>query len=967
MLSRSLLSVSLVATATFFFAPVLPAQPKAPKAPAATSGANAAEAEPDGLPALVDRSPFSTVWVKSSTLQGVNTSEIERQATDLMRNGQYEEAIAYLTELAARFRGSKQAQSQSKVAAITLALAESYAANDELQRATQAYEFYLVLDPETRQRTEVTTRIIDLYLLQNLYEEAASAIAVLLSEDRELPATERFRLMQVRSDSLLQAEKWGEALAAIRELLPLLKDPTLQRQYRSLEIVCLVNLDQFDELQEHFVQLAASGTGAITDLDTAVNLTSAGDRLLGKNKTIAALALFQFAATADDLASRLTRRIEDLEAQRQQLVEQRAKIQQILAFQLPLRDLEARLAKVERNPFVTVEIKGRIANTYEKLERPFERLAVLSDIANHHPDSSLAEPSLYTATFLAQNLGLYDEALEFADEYVDRYPESKGVPDMLLSKINLLLNMRKSGLAAIFIEEVLANNRLADQSDRLLLMLGVANFNANQLDAADASFERLISENPESELIPAANYWLAMGRLFRGDYPGAHHAFTEFLAQFPEQSSYRQDAAFRAAVCLYAMERYEESKQAFESWLEEFPTGTKRAEVYSFLGDLAAQEGDGPLAIRYYERATKTPGAEIDSVSYAYQRMAAVYENILQEWAPIERIYQEYLSKYGTTGDYASAIYRIGLAQQQLDREQDMLTTYRNAIAKYGNDVDAIQMDEVVQLFFRTSTRINQGFPWQDWEQLMATAKEDSLRTLELRLLLAASQAGEMRPGSSEVPVLPRLDSEADLDRAPPAVLIASAEQFSELDPAYARELYDRVIDRAKGTTFAADAAYKLGLLEFENKNYDLAIRYLEPFLRDYVDDPKAADAIMMIARSRMEMDDFDGAIANFKQVLENRDWRGEKWAEALYRTGDCHFALGRHAEAHAFYQRVYVLYGGYPDWVARAYVRAAESSEELGLFEQAESTLEEMASVQGLEASPDYARGIELLQKMRR
>lgn len=914
---------------------------------------------------LIEQSPFGNLWQPSPALRAVNTSALEQGAANFLRDGAYLEAITQLSEIAARYRKSETETSRQKIVLVTLALADSYAASDQLAEATNAYQFYVELEPDSRERASVLEQIIDLLRLQERHEETASAIAAYLHENLKLAPAKRFRLMCMRCDALIEAGSWGEALGAVRAILDVATDPSFVLQYRSLEIACLVNLGKLEDIQPIFAELITPGDTSINDLATVVNLASAGDQLLAKNKPLEALALFKLAVTTDDLAATLNEQIDALKTRRANLVKKRVPLRQILEFQLPLRDLEKKLVKVQANPLIGLEIKGRIANSFDVLKRPFERFAMLSEIAARYPDSPLAEPSLYTSVFIARGLGLVDDALELAEDYIDRYPSSKGTPDILITKIDLLLALQKNKLAAMFIETVLNDGQLENKSDRLLLMLGVAYFNANDLDSADRSFRRLIADQPTSELVPAAYYWLAMGQVFRNHYQAGFDAFTYFLNTYRDNNPYRQDAAFRAAVCLYAMERYPVAKTAFENWIETFTTGAKRAEVYTFLGDLAAQEGDGKLAKRYFERTIRTPDADMPAISYAYQRMAAVYETIDSDWRSIQRLYETYLAQYGTTGDYATAIYQIGLAHQNLDENEQMLTTYLGALKTYGNNPEAVQMDDVATLFFSESERLSKAFPWGDWQELFSYALDENLLTLQFRLILAAKLAMSPPPPDTTVPDLPKLETDNLIAAAPPSALLASATQFANDDPAYSRALYQQIIDDFDDTTFASAATFELGRIEFKNENYDLARHYLEAFRRDYLSDEKAPQAIKLTAESFVAQRDYDTAIEAYKQILENRDWRGELWAEALFETGNCLFAQEKFSEAHAFFQRVYVLYGGYPTWVARAYIRAAEASEKLGLFEQAEAALREMVSVRGLDQAPDYQKGVEMLQQL--
>jgi TolA-binding protein len=90
-------------------------------------------------------------------------------------------------------------------------------------------------------------------------------------------------------------------------------------------------------------------------------------------------------------------------------------------------------------------------------------------------------------------------------------------------------------------------------------------------------------------------------------------------------------------------------------------------------------------------------------------------------------------------------------------------------------------------------------------------------------------------------------------------------------------------------------------------------------------------------------MDKLDEAKKAFEQVASVREWRGEATAFSVYSLGEIEAKRGRWAEANAYYQRVYVGYQKFQNWVAKAYVRSGESFEKLGKREEAANTYREM------------------------
>jgi TolA-binding protein len=90
--------------------------------------------------------------------------------------------------------------------------------------------------------------------------------------------------------------------------------------------------------------------------------------------------------------------------------------------------------------------------------------------------------------------------------------------------------------------------------------------------------------------------------------------------------------------------------------------------------------------------------------------------------------------------------------------------------------------------------------------------------------------------------------------------------------------------------------------------------------------------------------------------VLSVREWRGELWPESLYWCGICKMELGEFEPAFAYFQRVYVLYEGYPEWTARAYLKSAECLLKLNKAAEAMNTYREMLGKESLAKLPEFA-----------
>ena len=91
------------------------------------------------------------------------------------------------------------------------------------------------------------------------------------------------------------------------------------------------------------------------------------------------------------------------------------------------------------------------------------------------------------------------------------------------------------------------------------------------------------------------------------------------------------------------------------------------------------------------------------------------------------------------------------------------------------------------------------------------------------------------------------------------------------------------------------------------------------------------------IARLQKE---YDQARKYYQSVFMNRRARGEVLAESLYKCGLSWFEQGQWAEAHAYFQRVFVAFFRYEYWGSRAYYYDAQALYSLKQRRDANATL---------------------------
>lgn len=122
-----------------------------------------------------------------------------------------------------------------------------------------------------------------------------------------------------------------------------------------------------------------------------------------------------------------------------------------------------------------------------------------------------------------------------------------------------------------------APSEVISPANQVLYDRGYTLFHQGRFVDAEASFQRFLQANPESELADNAQYWIGECRYSRNDMKGALAAFRETIERFPKGNKVA-DAMLKAGQCLEAMGDIEGARVTYREVARRF-TGTAAAAV----------------------------------------------------------------------------------------------------------------------------------------------------------------------------------------------------------------------------------------------------------------------------------------------------------------------------------------------------------------------------------------------------
>jgi TolA-binding protein len=439
------------------------------------------------------------------------------------------------------------------------------------------------------------------------------------------------------------------------------------------------------------------------------------------------------------------------------------------------------------------------------------------------------------------------------------------------------------------------------------------------------------------------------------------------------------DGKYRLAVCKYAASLYADVIKDCQAWESEFPKNQQLGEVLALLADSYAASERGNEAISEYIRSYKI--ASTDEVMN-YSLFAA--SKLLQksgQWDKVANVFGEFIQEKPDSPTVISALYWVGKAKSHEGKTDEAKKITADTIKKYIGDPkrEAVEMllSQMAQLCVKKKKPENAGAvgeatpapvtdPGAELDALLGSSEKDVSATTRARVLFAKAELARLRrqPADEEKDIAQIAEFKAD--ELSPLLLgragdYLASQQKMEQAAAFYQHLMDE-FPKSENLDFAYNG---LGEIAFQKNDLKNALRYFTDGTDKIAASQKLKDINVGKGKTLLALNRLDEAKRVFEQVASVREWRGESTAFSVFSLGEIEAKRGRWAEANAYYQRVYVGYQKFLPWVAKAYMRSAESFEKLGKAQEAANTYRELLRNEKLASFSETQEARKRLQAM--
>jgi len=896
------------------------------------------------------------------------TSVLLESVKDLLKNEQLEEAVPFLHELLVRLEGDAERKARQTLAFSTYQLGDVYMKLGEYQLG--AKYFVQFADAFPRDPSYPSGRILAaqcLTLLQH-WPQVEGQMTELLS-DRILKDELKVKATQLLAESRYQQQKWAEAVPPLITLFRMAKETTIRSGMAVMLVTCYVRQNEFDNL---FKFLPHCDERARHDVGLNVALLEGGDAHYNRGEYQKALLLYRLVLLRKDLIVHYEGRLQEIKDTTQPFVaggsvsltdyKENLRKQQRLYVRL-----EQHLEVVRAFQDYDMDVGLRIAQCYADLERNWPAHAIYQRIYTENPAHSLAEQARFSAFSAMLDEREWAPAIAEGYEYADLLPQGEFIDDVTLNLMRVHMEQNKFELAYGMGTKGLELSPVHKYIDQVKYLMGYIRFTQFDYNESIELFSEVLQRWPDSRYFESAEYWRSMTWLFLGRFEEAVAAFQSYLSSTKyDVHTYREDASYRLGIAQYGAEQFAESEATFRDFVAQSPDSTLVSEAYAMLGDLRAAEGDLLVAIDFY-RVAREKARTMAQVNYPLFQSAKVLE-LEKKYTEIIEMMSDYLQAWGAKGDLANAANWKGKSYKAIDEYPRALAAYFSIVDEFGGQAELAGLDailnEIIADYDGADWVAYRGVITDTLNEHLGQAVKGHNKTLELRYQTLFAQLTE---GAERQVYVDAIVQSRHVPAAGSRTLVLMAQEGVQQENfEIVHEAYDRFM-----STFAVSA----NMLYVMNANldafvkegrYEDALALSEDILLKFGYSRSAGWARKRRGDIYRAQEKYELAVEAYKEVLSIREWRGPLTPEALFYTGLCKLELNEIEEAFAYFQRIYVLYEGYTDWAAPAYVRSIECLKLLGGHsEDIIKTYQEMLANEQVAATPEGQQAREWLRTL--
>ncbi|MEM6883681.1 MAG: tetratricopeptide repeat protein [Verrucomicrobiota bacterium] len=899
----------------------------------------------------------SPVTSQSGPLEGA--AGLIQRALLSYRSGDYELSEQLFKQFLTGY--GKSAEAQEYMETVRRVLSLSLLQQQKFDDALPYIEQYLKNHPKGEAYIELSYWRGAIYYIQQDYEPAYEELTQFFEKYPNYEKAEQIQLMRGMCQLAL-----GKLEQVLEVLLTGREDRSESYQGRVLPIIvyCQLELQKWDDLIAEIRKFDPYAEGMSSLSKMNLLCIQAGTGLIELERHRDALLVLQKAWPQQRILSRQEKRLDELKEQfrRAQASETPNQDEQLELEQL-VAEVEEDLERVRQIEGYDTALRYRIAHCFYSLERFRESYLVFSLMVKELPVSDLLMQANYQMLVALTRMERWQEAIDAANDFEKNFPENTLVPNVLYLQAEAMMKIYQYQQSAEVFQAIVDRYPKFPEVERCHFLAGYSLMMVERNEEAVVHFEKHLERwaTKGQGFHEQAVYWKAMAYYYGKVYPQGREAHAAYLKEYP-QGQYVVDSEYRMAHALYGQKLFIEAYKELESFITTHEADLLADEARNLLGDCYFAMGEIDRGLVVYRTTTIRDGRLYD---YAQFRIGKALK-ATEEYEKMREHFEVFLAERAGSSRVTEALSQLAWLHRKEEQPEKARDLYWESIQKYGNDPEAPAVEEMMRTlgkYYRGDKRTEYISKLSELGEAMESQQKVTLAT---RCLWMVAQLMPKEAEAEKQSVLLRAADMADPKQMSPVVLADVADSLRAGGKLEQAEQFYRTILFWYPRSLLKDRAYAgLGLLFQSQGNIEESLHYYGLFERETVKSPLWAEVLQSRAALYQQKGELSKAVNELERILEIKSARGKPWVEALYQVGEIHLKQQQPKKAIPYFQRIYIMYGRWSDYVAKAYWESGQAFEQLQMQQEAVNTYQEFAANTHLKETPEYQQAVDRLKAM--
>ena len=648
-----------------------------------------------------------------------------------------------------------------------------------------------------------------------------------------------------------------------------------------------------------------------------------------------------------------------------------------------LEESKTMLTEFEKLPDFGPALLMRMARVFYDSEKRWESIVVYNKLLTRYPDSKEREAALFGEVIAYAEVEQPKRCQQVCEQYLKEFKDGPNAGTVGYMSGAVALQAQDFKGAESYFGKMLETAPNSTYKEEMRYLLGNTRFMLGKFDEALKDYNKYLGDYPNGANVEEVTYRIALCWVFTGDYEKGLGLLNAYLEKYP-QGIMASDGRYRAMVCKYAASLYPDVLKDAEAWLHDYPNNPQEGEVEALVGDSYAAQNKLEEAVTAYQRSYKTSVTD-EVLNYSLFE-ASKHLQKLGKWAEVSKMFEEFVRSKPDHPAVVSAMYWIGKARAKEGRMEEAKTVMVENLKKYIAEPKREAVELLLQQLAQFCSKRPrppapppapapaapvQGTPatpvppattpppydaYAELAKQVAPLEDSTNTTTKARLLYAKIELAKLikKQDDADKMYLEMADRFKPEDLSP--YLLAQIGDFLLFrgDREKAAGFFQKLKDDYPKSDYLDYAYVGLGEVAFAKKDYPQALELFTDALDKIGASSKVKEATVGKAKTLLALKQYPEAKKLFEQVASVREWRGESTAFAVFSLAEIEAQQGKYAESIALYRRVFVAYQKYLPWVAKSYLKAADSFDKMGKRQDAIDNLKEMLRNEKLVKFPE-------------